>query len=461
MKKYDVIIIGSGQAGNSIARKFADAGKKTVLIEKRLIGGTCTNDGCTPTKTLIASAKRLHDIKTAEALGLQCESVNIDYPQIKQRKDKLVEQQRQNNYQSLLDTENLDVMFGEAKFTGEKQVSVTTKDGEKQQLEAELIFINAGTSPKIPAIKGLDRVPYYTSTTLLDIEQVPESLAVLGGSYIALELGQLYQRLGSKVTIIDTADEFLSKEDRDVADCLLSILEEEAMTIHLSTEMLEVSETAAGALNITLKTKGEQRELTCSHLLVAVGRQPQTSALNLSATGVKIDDNGYINVNAKLETNIPGIFAVGEVNGGPAFTHIAYNDFIIVRQNLLEGKDVGTENRILPYCIFTDPQLGRVGMSEKEAKEKNLDYEIAVLPMEKTARGAEVNQTKGMMKAIVDKGSKQLLGAAILAEQGGEIMSVLEMAMIGKVDVVTIRNGIFAHPTYAESLNNLFMEIME
>ncbi len=460
MKHYDVIIIGSGQAGNPLARKMAKAGKKVAIAEKRLVGGTCVNDGCTPTKAMVASARAAYLASRCNDLGVHIDSYQVDMPQIKRRKDAIVERSRSGNQESLENDPNIDLLFGEASFTGPRSVKVKLNEGgEELHLEADLIFINAGNRTVIPQIDGLDEIDYLTSTTILDLEEVPEHILVIGGNYIGLEFGQMFRRFGSQITLLERGERIMSHEDPDVADTVRNILEEEGVTVHSHAHVTRFEKTDNDQVLATVQIGDRTEQIQCSHVLIAAGRQPQTDALNLPAAGVEVDDKGYIKVDGKLRTNVDGIYALGDVKGGPAFTHIAYNDFTIVWRNLLQGQDLTTEGRPVPYCMFTDPQLGRVGITEQEAKQKGIKHEVAVLNMENVARAVEVGETRGLMKAIVDPDTKQILGAAILAEEGGEIMSVLQMAMEGGITYDRIRYCVFAHPTYSESLNNLFMKL--
>ena len=459
MKHYDAIIIGAGQAGVPLAKKLAMAGKKTAIIEKRLIGGTCINDGCTPTKAMIASARMAYQASKSADLGIDVGPVKVDIKKIIKRKDEIVDQFRKGAEDGLDSTKGLTVLMGAARFTGEKEITVKAEDGKEQKISGELIFINTGAETAIPDIEGLSGSHYLTSTTILDLTEVPEHLVVIGGNYIGLEFGQMFSRFGSQVTIIEKSDRILAKEDQDISESLTEILEKEKITVLTMAEIKKVEENGKSSLKVEVKTGDEMRRLKASHILIAAGRIPQTRDLELEACGVKTDEKGHILVNDKLETNIKGIYALGDVKGGPAFTHIAYNDFTIVYRNLMEGTNYSITDRPVPYCMFTDPQLGRIGISEAEARKNKLDYKVAVLPMSSVARGIETNETQGLMKAVVDTKTKKILGAAILASEGGEIMSVLQMAMEGGITYDRIRYCVFAHPTYSESLNNLFMKI--
>jgi dihydrolipoamide dehydrogenase len=458
MKHYDAIIIGAGQAGTPLAKKLAEAGKKTAIIEKRYVGGTCINDGCTPTKAMIASARAVYQARKAAELGVEIGTIKIDFKKIKQRKDDIVNQFRSSSEKGIKSTKRLELIFGTARFSGEKELTIALNDGGEEKVTADLIFINAGAKTTIPDIEGLNEIDYLTSTTILDLEAVPEHLVIIGGNYIGLEFGQMFNRFGSKVTILEKSPGILAREDQDISSALTEILTDEKIELLTDVKINQIEQDKK-QIKISLESGKTKKNITASHLLIAVGRTPQTADLGLENCGVKLDDKGHILVNEKLETNIKGIYALGDVKGGPAFTHIAYNDYTIVYRNLIEGTNYSIHDRPVPYCMFTDPQLGRIGLSEKEAKEKKLNYKVAVLPMSYVARGIETNETLGLMKAIVDADSKKILGAAVLASEGGEIMSVLQMAMEGNITYDRIRNCVFAHPTYSESLNNLFMKL--
>jgi len=459
MKHYDAIIIGAGQAGTPLAKKLAEAGKKTAIIEKRMVGGTCINDGCTPTKAMLASAHAIHHAKKAIDLGVHIEGITLDFKKIKNRKDEIVERFRSSAQKGLESIPKLDLIFGEAKFSGKKELEVTLFDGVIEQFTADWIFINTGAKPAIPDIPGLQDIEYLHSTSILDLEEIPEHLVIIGGNYIGLEFGQMFVRFGSKVTILEKSARIMGREDEDVSTALDEILTNEGVKIIKSTTIDQVNAQKDGKIIFSLSTKGKVKKITASHVLVAAGRIPQTEFLNLTKSGIKTNDGGYILVNDRLETNISGIYALGDVKGGPAFTHVAYNDYTVVYRNLIHKTRLRITDRLVPYCMFTDPQLGRIGLSESEAKAKGIKFQVAKIPMTQVARGIETGQTAGFMKAIIDPNTKKILGACILAAEGGEIMSVLEMAMAGGITFDQVRYFMFAHPLYSESLNNLFMRI--
>lgn len=461
MKKFDAIVIGSGQGGTPLAKKLAKAGWKTALVEKRFIGGTCVNDGCTPTKSMVASAKAAYTISHSQEWGITVSDCKINLEKIIERKNKVVMSFREGSQKGLEKTEGLTIIFGEAVFTDTKTLSVNLLNGGTEEITADQLFINTGTLPKIPPIPGLDTIPYFTNTTLLENKILPSHLIILGGSYIALEFGQMFRRFGSQVTIIESSAQLMSREDEDVSAEVKKIMEASGITVHTNANVKKAELAGNDVIRIELNAGGQSHTITGSHMLVATGRQPQTKALQLDKTGVAVDEKGFIKVNDKLETGVPGIFAFGDVKGGPAFTHIAYNDHLILLKNLVDKKDVSIKDRPVPYCMFTDPQLGRIGLSEKEARQKGLHIKVACLSMEKVARAIETGYTQGFMKAIVDADTDKILGAAILGEEGGEVMSVLQMAMLGGFTATQLREMIFAHPLYTESLNNLFATIAD
>lgn len=458
MKHYDAIVIGAGQAGTPLCRKLAESGFKTALIEKRWVGGTCVNDGCSPTKALIASAKAAWSARHNESIGVRAEQIVIDFPKIIGRKNDIVQTMRSNSEKRILDTDNLDLIHGTAKFTGAKEITVTRNDGGMETLTADQFFINTGLQPAIPDAEGIHDIPYLTSTTILDITEIPEQLLILGSGYIALEFGQMFARFGSKVTLIEPSARILKKEDDDIAEALSAILEKEDIEILTDTEAVAFSQEGS-VIQVTLETNGSKSRRSFSHVLVAAGRKPQTANLGLDAAGVTLDEHGHIEVNEHLQTSADGIYALGDVKGGPAFTHISFDDYRIIVQQVVDKKAASIEGRLVPYCIFTDPQLGRVGITEQEAQEKGMDVKVAVLQNDSVARSIETGDERGMMKAVVDAKTGKILGAAVLAEQGGEIITILQLAMVGGITYEQIMNGVFAHPTYSESLNNLFMTL--
>lgn len=458
-KHYDAIVIGAGQAGLPLAKDLARAGKKTALIERRWVGGTCINDGCTPTKTWVASAKAAYMAANSAALGIKVKSYKVNMGAIKERKDRIVTHARNSGTRNAENTPNLDLIFGEATFSDVKTISVNLRKGGTRLMKADWIFLNVGTRTFIPDIEGLDEIDYLTSTTILDLDKVPDNLLVIGGNYVGLEFGQMFRRFGSKVTILEKSARLVPREDEDISVEMRKILELEDIDIQTGSQAIKFKQNKKGKITVTIKNAGLEKKEKFSHVLLAVGRIPNSDTLNLAKTGVNTDDKGNIKVNGKLETNVEGIYALGDVKGGLGFTHISYSDYTIVYRNLIENQNYNTTDRPIPYCMFTDPQLGRIGITEHEAKAQKLDYMVAKLPMAHVARAIETGDTRGFMKAVVDRKTKKILGASVLGQEGGEIMSILQMAMEGGITYDRIRYCVFAHPLYAESLNNLFLSI--
>lgn len=452
---YDAIVIGTGQGGKPLALALANAGLKTAVIERQYVGGTCINVGCTPTKTMVASGRIAYLARRAADYGVHTGTVTVNLAEIRQRKQSVVDSFRNGSQQSLQRTKNLDLIFGQASFTGPQSVLVRMTNGGMRYLTASDIFINTGGRPAVPALEGIERTPFLDSTSIMELDEAPEHLLVLGGGYIGLEFGQLFRRFGSRVTVIQRGPQLLGREDQDVADEVTKILREDGVEILLETESVRVQKNGKGQIELTVRTSQDERTLTGSHLLAAVGRVPNTDTLNLAAAGIEMDKHGFIKVNERLETTVPGIYALGDVKGGPAFTHISYDDYRVIRTNLIERGSATIKDRLIPYTVFLDPQLGRVGLTEAEAREKGTKVKVAKMPMSWVARAIETGETRGMMKVVIDGGTGQILGCAILGIEGGEIMSMIEIAMMGKVPYTMLKDGIFAHPTLAESLNNL------
>jgi pyruvate/2-oxoglutarate dehydrogenase complex dihydrolipoamide dehydrogenase (E3) component len=452
---YQAIVIGSGQGGTPLCQALARAGWRTALIEREHVGGTCVNVGCTPTKTMIASGRVAYLAHRGANYGVRTSRITVSMERVRQRKRDIVKEFRGGNEKRIKQTNDLDLIVGEAAFTGPKSLQVRLKSGKQRNMTADRIFINAGCRPRIPLLDGLSYVSYLDSTSIMELAKVPKHLLVLGGGYVGLEFGQLFRRLGSNVTIVQSAAQLLRGEDPDVAEEVAAILKQDGVTVLLNAKAERVKK-AGAQIELAVRTGKTLRTIRGSHLLVATGRMPNTDSLSPAAAGIATDDRGFIKVNDKLETNVDDVYALGDINGGPAFTHISYNDFRILRTNLIEKGSASTKERIVPYTVFMDPQLGRIGLTESEARAQNKNIRVAKMPMSYVARALEVDETRGFMKAIVDSGTNQILGAAVLGIEGGEIMSQVQLAMMGKLPYTTLRDGVFAHPTLAESLNNLF-----
>lgn len=460
MEHFDAIIIGSGQGGTPLARKLAGAGWKTALIEKQYVGGTCVNYGCTPTKTMIASAKTADFVARAPEWGVEVDGFRVNMQKVIARKTRVVESFRKGSQKALENTANLHLLFGEASFTAAKTIRVLLPDESIKTISGNKIFINVGTRPRVPDIAGLAQVGYFTSDTLPDLTEVPGHLLVIGGGYVGLEFGQMYRRFGSRVTILQHSDRFLSREDEDVAAALVQVLQDEGIEMRTGAQVRKAEKDKDEVL-LTVRVQDKDQLIRCSHVLVAAGRVPNSGGLSLATAGVQTNDKGQVLVNDKLETSGPGIYAIGDVKGGPEFTHISYNDHLVLYHNLVENKNETITGRPVPYCMFTDPPLGRVGLTETQARDQGLDIKIATLPMSQVARAIETGDVRGLMKAVVEARSGRILGVAVLGTEGGETMSLLQLAMAGDLRVGQLKDMIFAHPLYAESLNNLFGKLDE
>lgn len=458
MEHLDAIVIGSGQAGTPLSLALAEAGRKTALIERQHIGGTCVNEGCTPTKTMVASARVAYLARRAADYGVNTGTISVSQTKIRERKRAIVASFRGGSQRRIENAKGLELVFGSASFLAPNQVEVKLNGGGARQLTAANIFINTGTRAARPEIAGLDSVPTLDNVSTMELDVVPEHLLVIGGGYIGLEFGQMFRRFGSEVSIVHSHPQLLTREDSDVAEEIAQILVEDGIELMLDSQTVRASRNA-DLISLTVRTRQGERTLTGSHLLLATGRLPNTESLNLRAAGVITDARGFIKTDSRLQTNVPGTYALGDVKGGPAFTHISYDDFRIIRANLLEGRNASIDGRLVPYTVFLDPQLGRVGLTEAEAVAKGLNAEVAKMPMSHVARALEMDETRGFVKAVVDARTKQILGAAVLGIEGGEIMSMLEVAIMGRLPYTALRDGIFAHPTLAESLNNLFLTL--
>jgi pyruvate/2-oxoglutarate dehydrogenase complex dihydrolipoamide dehydrogenase (E3) component len=449
-EKYDAIVIGAGQAGGPLSTALAKSGRRTVLIEREHVGGTCINEGCTPTKTMVASARVAYLARRGAEYGVETGPVRVNLGRVRERKRRIVERFRSGSERRIEGIEGLDFVCGDARFVGRRSVAV---DG--RTIEAELVFINTGGRPAAPDLPGLSRLAPLDSTSVMELDHVPEHLLVLGGGYIGLEFAQMFRRFGSRVTIVQRDRQLLPLEDEDVAEAVLGILREDGIDVLLQAEA-RCAERADGGIRLAVGGVDGERALLGSHVLVAVGRVPNTDRLAPEAAGVETDSKGFIRVNERLETTAPGVYALGDVKGGPAFTHISYDDYRVIRTNLLDGGKRTTGDRPVPYTVFMDPQLGRIGLSERDAVKEGRPYRVATMPMSYVARALETDEPRGLMKVLVDPETRQLLGAAVLGIEGGEVMAALQLAMMGNLPYDRIRDAVFAHPTLAESLNNLF-----
>ena len=449
--KYDAIIVGSGQAGNPLAYRLADLGWSVGLIEQKNLGGTCINVGCTPTKTMVHRAQVAHYARAAARWGVNTSGVSVDLAKIVGQKDEVVLSFRGGLERRVAERKNLRLYRARARFVAPHQLQV----GD-ELLESDKILINTGGRPNIPAIPGLREVRFLTNESIIQLTAVPEHLVVLGGGYIGLEFGQMFSRYGSRVTIVHQGSQIVPREDPDISAELQKALEAEGMQFVLNTRTESVQQ-EGGSIKLSSKLPTGTSEITGSHLLVATGRIPNTDDLGLDKAGIATNKDGSIKVNYRLETSAPGVWALGDCKGGPAFTHISYNDFQIVYGNLVEGKSLSIENRIVPYCVFTDPQLGGVGMTEKEARAKGYQLKVGKIPMTYVARAIERGETAGLMKIVVDASNDRILGASILASEGGELVQILGTLMLANQPYTLLKGAVYIHPTLAEG----FFALME
>jgi pyruvate/2-oxoglutarate dehydrogenase complex dihydrolipoamide dehydrogenase (E3) component len=457
----DALIIGSGQAGNPLAKALAEAGQTVIIVEEAQVGGSCLNYGCVPTKTLVASATRAHQARTAAELGVRITGpVEVDIAAVVARKNRLLDQSRRSLAESLNHgTERLTLVRGHAAFTGPHTVRVQETKAKASEITAKKIFVNTGTHVAVPDVPGLQEAGFLNTTQILDIDEIPEHLLILGGGYIGLEFGQLFLRFGSRVTVIETGDQVLEREDKDVCAELQKALEAEGLEFILNAEVHHVSRSANGRYTLAMHTPQGERRLHGSHLLVATGRQPNTNRLGLETAGVELDEKGFIKVNDELQSNVPHIYALGDVHGGPQFTHISYDDFRVVRNTVLrQGPPRSARQRPLPYCVFTDPPLARIGLSEDQAQEKKIPYRVSFTPVKKISRAQQTGETTGCWKVLVGE-DDQILGAAILGAEAGEIMTIIQVAMAGNLPYQELEDMVIAHPVWAEGLNVAFRDL--
>ena len=448
---YDAIIIGSGQGGGPLAHKLADLNWKVAFIEKDHLGGSCINYGCTPTKTMVASARIAHHARRAAEFGVQVGEVSVDLAKVVARKDELVLSWRAGQEGHANSRETLDLYRGHGRFTGPHTVEVNG-----QTLTGDKIFINTGTRPRVLPIPGLDSVDYLTNRNIMDLQAVPEHLLILGGSYLGLEFGQMFQRFGSQVTVVEFMDRIIPREDVEVSDTLQKALEDEGMQFHTAAKATRVEKCNEG-LAVTIEYKdGRTTTLNGSHLFVAIGRTPNSDDLGLEAAGIETDRAGFIKHNNRLETNVPGVWVLGDVKGGAAFTHVAYDDHLILYNNIIEGADETIDGRIIPYALFTDPELGRVGLTEAQAREAGYRLKIGQIPMEWVARAIERSETKGLMKVVIDADTDQILGATMLGPEGGELVQILMIAMRNQIPWTRFVKDMYIHPTMVEGFFTLF-----
>lgn len=455
VEHFDDIILGGGKGGKSLAMALGPAGHKVALIERGQIGGTCINVACIPTKTMVASTKLIHAAKHADSFGVRLQEAEPSLAGVLERKRRVVQGMIDTHKTLFATTANMEFILGTGKFVSPKEIEIAVEGGGTRTLTADRIYLNTGSRTAVPSIPGLSDVPFLTSTSLMELSEQPSHLVIIGAGYIALEFAQVFARLGSRVTVLMRGDRFLPREDEDIAQAVKQVLEDDGVVFKTVTSYDSVEKSADG-VHLKVGTESGTETVSCSHLMVAIGRNPNTKDLNLEAAGVKTDDRGNIVVNEKLQTTADSIWAIGDCNGVPLFTHASWDDYRIIRDNVLHNAGRSTTDRIMPYTLFVDPELGRVGLTEQDARKRGLDILVAKIPASKVPRAVTSGEPQGLLKAVVDKQTKQILGCSLLCHSAGEVMSVVQMAMIGKVTYPQVANTIFTHPTMAESLNILF-----
>ncbi len=457
MVRYDLIVIGGGKGGKTLAVAEAKSGRRVALIEKGMIGGSCINVACIPTKTLVHAAKMAELARQADRFGIRVAFEGADFGDVKDRKNAVVSEMIARN-RRLFDSSGMDFVLGTARFSGPKIVEVALEDGSLRAMTAERIVVNTGTRPAVPKLPGAETVGLLDSTSIQHLDRLPGHLVILGGGVIGCEFAQLFRRLGSRVTIIDRNGTFLPREEPEVGAEALAIFREEGIDVRFGAAVEGVAGQDGDSVEVRIRSAEGERTIHGSHLLAALGRVPNTDELNAPATGLELDEKGFVRVDEFLRTSVPGIWAMGDVNGGPQFTHASLDDYRIVAANL-RGEAKSARNRLMPYTIFIDPELGRVGMTEAQARTAGYDVSVAQLPASAIPRAVTMGETRGLLKAVVERGSGRILGFSSLCASGGEIMAVAQMAMQGGQTASHVRDTVFSHPTMAEALGDLFARL--
>ena len=457
MTSYDLVVIGSGEAGKYLAWTLSKAGHRTALIERRMVGGSCPNVACLPSKNIIHSAKVASFAARASEFGLEIGSTATNMRGVQRRKRQMVDDLIKVHL-GRYEASGVELIMGEARFVGPKTVLVDLYDGGVRTITGERVILSLGTRATIPEVPGLADARPMTHVEALDLERAPDHLIVVGGGYVGLELAQAVRRFGSRVTVIEQGTQLAGREDPDVGAALLELFRDEEIQVLLGAQMTSVEGQSGEQVRVSLESGNGKRLLEATDLLIAAGRTPNTQGIGVESAGIALDARGYVTVNDRLETTAPGVWAVGDCAGSPQFTHVAYDDFRIVRDNL-NGGNRTTRNRLVPYCMFTDPELARVGLSESEAKSRGIEYRLAKMPMAAVLRTRTLSEPRGLMKMLIDKTDDRILGFTAFGAEASELMAAVQTAMLGQLPFTVLRDALFTHPTAAEGLNVLLADV--
>ena len=456
-EEYDLVVLGSGAGAKLTAWTLAKQGKRVAVIERKYIGGSCPNIACLPSKNIVHSAKIASYFRRGKEFGIDTKGFAVNMSVVRDRKRKMVSSLidvHRDNYKR----SGAELILGSGRFIGPKTLEATLPDGTRRRLRGANVIIGTGTHAALEPIPGLADAQPLTHVEALELDEIPEHLVVIGGGYVGLELSQAMRRFGSRVSVIDRNDRLAHREDEDVTDAIRSLFEDEAIDIVLNARVKAISGNSGKSVRIVIEQKGVEKTLDGTHLLVAAGRTPNTEGIGLELAGVELTDRGYVKVNERLETTAPGVWAVGEVAGSPQFTHISVDDFRVVFNSLTGGNRV-TTCRQVPFCLFTDPEFARIGLSEKEAKARGISYRLFKIPMEGVLRTRTLSETRGFLKALVETDDDRILGFAAFGVDAGEIMSSVQIAMIAGLPYTALRDAILAHPTLLEGLGPLFSSV--
>jgi pyruvate/2-oxoglutarate dehydrogenase complex dihydrolipoamide dehydrogenase (E3) component len=457
VERYDALVIGSGEAGKHTAWTMAKTGHRTAVVERKLIGGSCPNIACLPSKNIVHSAKVASFARRAAEFGLELGPFTIDMAAVQRRKRKMVESEIQGHL-NLYKASGAELIMGSARFVAPKTVEVSLNDAGTRMLSGDRVFLNLGSRAAIPNVPGLSAAQPMTHIQLLDLDRLPEHLVVLGGGYVGLELAQAMRRFGSRVTMIERGPQLAGQEDTDVGAALLELFRDEGIEVLLGTEVRQVEGGSGQQIRVHVQDTNGERVIEGTDLLVAVGRVPNTQGIGLDQTGVDLDSRGYIKVNERLQTTAPSIWAMGDCAGSPQFTHVAFDDFRVIRDNL-NGGNRTTLNRLIPYCIFTDPELARVGLNESQAKSAGVQYRLVKMPMAAVFRAHTLSEPRGFLKMLIDKDSDRILGLTVFGVEASEPMATVQTAILAGLPYTALRDAIFTHPTAAEGLKRLLASV--